>query len=175
MAPLSFLDAGPIFQFSSFPSVPAQEIATSFTTFMSVLNGAIDSVRSLPLNRMLITVNEGTSSEQLQDIVRDLDIIMVSESVQMLDDQLKSIRQASDTLGWIFQLVTVMVMVVSFFSLNSSMYTNITEQAKEIGILRALGVTRNGIFRIYAYESFALIICSSLLGVRELNGNICSF
>ena len=57
-------------------------------------------------------------------------------------------------------------MMVAFFSLNTSMYTNIMEQSKEIGILRALGITRFRVYRIYSYEAFFLIASSAILGVR---------
>ena len=58
-------------------------------------------------------------------------------------------------------------MLVSFFSLNTSMYTNIMEQSKEVGILRALGITQAGVYRIYTYEAFFLVISSAILGVRR--------
>jgi ABC-type antimicrobial peptide transport system permease subunit len=60
-----------------------------------------------------------------------------------------------------------MAMVAAFFSLNSSMLTNISEQTKEVGILRAVGLTKAAIFRLYIYEAFILIIGASLLGVRH--------
>ena len=55
-------------------------------------------------------------------------------------------------------------MIIAFFSLNTSMYTNIVEQSKEIGILRALGLTRGAIFRIYTYEALFLVLSSAFLG-----------
>jgi ABC-type antimicrobial peptide transport system permease subunit len=64
------------------------------------------------------------------------------------------------------QVVTVFTMLVAFFSLNTSMYTNIMEQSKEIGIMRALGLTRFRVYRLYAYEAFFLIASSAILGVR---------
>jgi len=64
------------------------------------------------------------------------------------------------------QTVTIFTMVVAFFSLNTSMFTNIMEQSKELGILRALGISRGRVYRIYAYEAFVLLISSAILGVR---------
>jgi len=45
------------------------------------------------------------------------------------------------------------------------MYTNIFEQSKEIAILRAMGMTRSQIVRIYIYEAFVLVMAASVLGV----------
>lgn len=63
-------------------------------------------------------------------------------------------------------------MIIAFFSLNTSMYTNIVEQSKEIGVLRAIGVTQYAIFRIYTYESMFLVLSSAFLGVRTSILNI---
>ena len=61
----------------------------------------------------------------------------------------------------LLQIVTVFTLLIAFFSLNTSMYTNINEQTKEIGILRALGISRFPIFRIYGYEAFFVGLSNS--------------
>jgi ABC-type antimicrobial peptide transport system permease subunit len=45
------------------------------------------------------------------------------------------------------------------------MYTNINEQTKEIGILRAIGARRFFVWRLYIYEAFVLLIAASILGL----------
>jgi ABC-type antimicrobial peptide transport system permease subunit len=42
-------------------------------------------------------------------------------------------------MKYIFSLTTLIAMFICFFSLMSSMFTNVYEQTKEIGVLRALG------------------------------------
>lgn len=64
-----------------------------------------------------------------------------------------------------FLFTTVVTLCMCFFSLVSSMYTNVFEQAKEIGILRALGMRRFMLVRVYIYEAFVMIISASLLGI----------
>lgn len=56
-------------------------------------------------------------------------------------------------------------MVASFFSLSSSMLANVYEQTKEIGVLRALGVPKSYMYRIYGAEAFIVVFGSSLLGI----------
>jgi len=68
-------------------------------------------------------------------------------------------------MSYFFNFTTVVAMLISFFSLMSSMYTNIFEQTKEIGILRAIGIKRGWLFRIYIEEAFILVFSSSLLGL----------
>jgi ABC-type antimicrobial peptide transport system permease subunit len=63
-----------------------------------------------------------------------------------------------------FYFVAVLAMIVAAFSLVSSMFTNIHEQSKEIGVMRALGITRPMMYRVYAYEGFVVVLSSSLMG-----------
>lgn len=50
-------------------------------------------------------------------------------------------------------------------SLFSSMYSNILEQSKEIGMLRAVGTSKFWLYRVYIYEAFLLVFTSSLFGI----------
>jgi len=62
------------------------------------------------------------------------------------------------------QIVTIFTMIIAFFSLSTSMFTNIIEQTKEVGILRAIGLSQFPLFRIYIYEAFFLVMSSAILG-----------
>jgi ABC-type antimicrobial peptide transport system permease subunit len=56
-------------------------------------------------------------------------------------------------------------MVLCFFSLISSMTANIMEQTKEIAILRAVGITKSSMIRLYIYEAFTLVFSSCIIGM----------
>ena len=56
-------------------------------------------------------------------------------------------------------------MFLCFFSLTSSMTANLFESAKEIGVLRAIGFTKNRIYFLYSYEAFILVLASSMQGI----------
>jgi len=45
------------------------------------------------------------------------------------------------------------------------MSANLYEQSKEIGIMRAMGMPKKRIYLLYIYESFILVLSSSLLGI----------
>ena len=65
----------------------------------------------------------------------------------------------------IFTVIIIITMFLCFFSLSSSMSANLYDQQKEIGIMRALGFTKSRIVMLFTYESFILVMASSLLGV----------
>jgi ABC-type antimicrobial peptide transport system permease subunit len=45
------------------------------------------------------------------------------------------------------------------------MSANLMEQAKEIGILRAIGFRKLRIIMLYVYEAFILVLASSIMGI----------
>jgi ABC-type antimicrobial peptide transport system permease subunit len=65
----------------------------------------------------------------------------------------------------IFTVIIIISMFLCFFSLSSSMSANLYDQQKEIGIMRALGFSKSRIVMLFTYESFILVMASSLLGV----------
>jgi ABC-type antimicrobial peptide transport system permease subunit len=65
----------------------------------------------------------------------------------------------------LFDLVIIITMFLCFFSLSSSMSANLLEQAKEIGVLRAIGFRKVRIVMLYIYEAFILVLASSLMGI----------
>ena len=76
----------------------------------------------------------------------------------------KQVSEASGMLDLIFSFMTYAALCLCLFSLVSSMFANILEQSKEIGILRSMGITKFQINKIYIYEALIIILSSSLLG-----------
>ena len=57
------------------------------------------------------------------------------------------------------------MMFLCFFSLSASMSANLYDQTKEIGVLRAIGITRIRITLLYFYEALILVFSASFLGI----------
>ena len=68
-------------------------------------------------------------------------------------------------LDLIFSIATYIALFLCVFSLIASMYTNIFEQSKEIGILRGIGLNIFKINKIYIYEALILVLTSSFCGI----------
>lgn len=68
-------------------------------------------------------------------------------------------------LDLVFYVAIFIMMFLCFFSLVASMSANLYEQSKEIGILRAIGVTNSRIKFLYFYEAMILVLASCVLGV----------
>ena len=91
-------------------------------------------------------------------VLKKIDVFNHFEDTETLDEILL-------ILDMIFGGVLIIVMFLCFFSLASSMSSNVLESAKEIGIIRFLGYTKRRIKMLYFYEAFILVMSSCSLGV----------
>jgi putative ABC transport system permease protein len=65
----------------------------------------------------------------------------------------------------IFLFIFVIVFIIAMMSVINTISMAVMERTREIGTLRALGVKRNGIVRLFALESAMLGMLGSLLGI----------
>lgn len=76
--------------------------------------------------------------------------------------------ESINSFFWLLNLfvlgIAVITMGISFFLLLVSCKTNIAENSWELGVLRALGLDKGQLTRVYLYESLVSILASSLLG-----------
>jgi ABC-type antimicrobial peptide transport system permease subunit len=138
LKPLAFLDSAPRFTFSPFPQFTTQDVLVSMPTFMRLLNGTYASIDDLPLRFFLIKLADGISDDMLDKLIVDVKGSSIDDGLSVWDyrSTLKPFQVASDAMSYFFNFTTIIAMAVSFFSLMSSMFTNIYEQTKEIGVLR---------------------------------------
>jgi ABC-type lipoprotein release transport system permease subunit len=168
MKPLALLDAAPLFRMSSF-TMHYQDTIVSLPTWLrnAIETGILTSVEDIPMGQLLLelTSNDGGVREAVKAALNNIINGQAGVSIRDMDSSSNPIEKAEDILTYFFAFTTLIAMLIASFSLVSSMYTNIYEQTKEIGILRAIGIEKGWLRRIYLYEAFVLVLASSLLGV----------
>ncbi|KAJ3371015.1 hypothetical protein GGF31_003745 [Allomyces arbusculus] len=162
--PLFFATAAPGFTLTAF-SRGSQDLLVSLPTFLNWTQGQYAGISDLPMRAFYLKVDPKLSTRAFRQVRREVAALLGYENILDIETLLQGSTQASDALGMIFNVVTALIMVITFFSLNTSMYVNITEQAKEIGILRSLGLGRLAVMRLYFYESLILIMAAFVLGM----------
>lgn len=169
MRPLAYLDGAPAFYFSQFPTQPNQHLLVSFTTYMRLSHGVISSMDELPLSNFHVQLPMDASDKVLDRVKGELKSLASKANYRLhVSDYRKDLEPLDDAntaMDFFFVFTVIVAMAISFFSLMSSMYTNILEQAKEIGVLRALGVPNGWLQRIYVYEAFTLVFAASFMGM----------
>lgn len=166
---IATLSSAPGMRLSSFPLDRTQDLMISFTTFYQMLKDCKTNhttIDQIPMSSIKFKVDDKADEKALNQLIQGLKNCPESNHLEVWDHRnfKKQFKVASLGMGYFFGFTTFIAMSISFFSLMSSMYSNIHEQTKEIGILRALGVKKGWIYRIYIYEAFILILSSSVLG-----------
>eukprot|EP00160_Parvularia_atlantis_P017379 Unigene5951_Nuclearia_a/m.18226 Unigene5951_Nuclearia_a/g.18226 ORF Unigene5951_Nuclearia_a/g.18226 Unigene5951_Nuclearia_a/m.18226 type:complete len:334 (+) Unigene5951_Nuclearia_a:780-1781(+) len=156
------LDGTPVFTMTSFPN-SFEDIVVNLPFFVELSGGQFKSVDDIPMRRFIIRLAPGLNDSRVDAVIASLPPLSIGYLTDVRG-QFGLLVTQQGTIQWIFQIVTVFTLVIAFFSLSTSMFTNIIEQTKEVGILRALGLSRFPIFRIYIYEAFFLVISSAILG-----------
>eukprot|EP01080_Neovahlkampfia_damariscottae_P000311 gene311-6725_t len=167
--PISLVSAAPGSTFSNFPLIEKQDALISFSSFIRLSkyskNRSFHSIDNVPIKFIFIGIKKSTNENEISKLKFELNKLGINGKLEDVEDRLKNITLASDVMQFFFIFTTFVSMFMCFFSLSSSMYSNIFEQSKEIGILRAIGARKFSISRIYIYESFILILSSTVMGL----------
>jgi len=141
----------------------------SYPSFVRISNGNIDGVDNLPIMSFYLKIRGDLADSDYNEILNEVQVIISNKP--NTPARIWDYRDATSRalLGiqiafYFFSFAIFLAMVICFFSLLSSMYSNIVEQTKEIGMLLALGTKKRWIYRIYIYEAFIVVFASSIFG-----------
>jgi len=128
------------------------------------------SIEDIPLRTMLISLKKEPDEdfEGYRRLLRDLNTI-VSGTPLLRVWEFRYSKDALDVITSIlrsaFLFLSTLALLICSFSLVTSMYANAEEQAKEIAVLRALGMQNGSLFRIGLVESVVLLTAAVFAGV----------
>ncbi|KAN0000825.1 hypothetical protein ACTFIZ_001278 [Dictyostelium cf. discoideum] len=168
MKPLAYLKTAGTFSVSEIPDEDlTQSVITSFPAYVGLSGGNIDSVRNIPVSVILIKPKSIDN-----DLIDSLQYKISKNCLSNLKStgpyiiRYKDSSNSSDKLNSLFfDFATVISIIISSFSLISSMFTSIKNQSKEIGILRSIGLSNFKIYKIYIIEAFTLSFGSCIIGI----------
>ena len=81
-----------------------------------------------------------------------------------LDDVIEISLKVKRIIGYIFLVLGIIALILSFFLIWISFYSNIRENIAEYGIMRSIGITKGQSIRIYMYEAATIILTSIVIG-----------
>eukprot|EP01103_Thecamoeba_quadrilineata_P012745 TRINITY_DN3364_c1_g1_i1.p1 TRINITY_DN3364_c1_g1~~TRINITY_DN3364_c1_g1_i1.p1 ORF type:complete len:1045 (+),score=214.58 TRINITY_DN3364_c1_g1_i1:1531-4665(+) len=168
LKPLGFVDVAPLVRFSKFPSSTNQDALVSFPTFARL--ASLSSAQDVPVSCCLLKISTELSNPEIDAIKSRVQQALASQgwawqyNLQDYRSYQKIMDQVDIAAQSFFGAAAVIAMVICFFSLASSMYTNVQEQSKEIGVLLAVGLRPVLLVRAFAEEACVLVLAASLLG-----------
>ena len=160
--PLGFIDAAPVMSVSKFPSQVNQDLAISIPTYIRLARAAVPdfSVQDISFGTMHVSLTDPDTNKTALDALKAVfkgaaQVVDPEENIDIRDvnNAMRSIVRSQSLIQLFFAATTIVAMIMCFFSLTSSMLTNVYEQSKEIGVMRALGLGRFPLIRLYIFEA----------------------
>jgi putative ABC transport system permease protein len=113
----------------------------------------------------LLTINVENNSpalrQALDDVVADDPVVNVSDQREFIDEQRKPI----DQMVWMIYALLGLALIIAAFGIVNTLALSIVERTREVGLLRAIGLSRAQLRRMITLESVAIAMLGTLLGV----------
>lgn len=74
-------------------------------------------------------------------------------------------RQVKSMFDMIFGFLLAIVLTIVFMSITNAMSMSVVERTREIGTLRAIGMKRMGVIRLFVTEALLLVVAGCVLGL----------
>ena len=169
--PMAYLSSSPALRMSPYFGRPWwKDVIVAPSTFVSLSDGKLRSAEDIPVSRILLSMKDGASptKSQYELIKARLEAIAIEEGIALgvwgLADELESFQQLLSIIDFFFVSITLVGLMLCFFSLVASMVSNIAEQAQDIAIIRSIGFSKKDVIKVYIYEAFILVVASAALG-----------
>lgn len=158
----------------TFPSGPPQKLTVagifeSDGYVTSNINVPTEVIEQAGIKRMdhsvSITVADGVDTaevkESLEKVVEDIPIVPVQDRDEFAD----SIRGQIDQLLYIIYGLLALAIVIAVIGIVNTLGLSVLERTREIGLLRAVGLSRRGLRRMVRLESVAIALLGAVLGM----------
>lgn len=84
------------------------------------------------------------------------------------DEQSPAYKKVTAMFGAIFRVLTIIITVIVLLTLLNTMQMAVTERTKEIGTMRAIGMLKRNVVRIFCMEGIMMAIFGCLLAIPVL-------
>jgi ABC-type lipoprotein export system ATPase subunit/ABC-type antimicrobial peptide transport system permease subunit len=112
---------------------------------------------------VFVKVKDGANDKQLQAVKTDLEAsgyyVLTSKDIQKTITQFVNILQV---MVGVFGMITV---IASVFGVINTQYISVLERTREIGMMKALGMSKKSIYRLFKYEAMWIGFIGGLLGI----------
>ncbi|MFK5891712.1 MAG: FtsX-like permease family protein [Pseudomonadota bacterium] len=129
------------------------------------LNFAQNLYDTKSVDRVRVLLND---DRQLSDVKKQLQMAF---DAQNLDFEIKDWIELSTfyvkvkkMFEFIFFIIFIILLIVSMMSIINTLGMSIMERTQEIGTMRAMGLNRIGVIRLFVIESSVLVYIGTLLG-----------
>ena len=115
------------------------------------------------------------SKEQVVKILDDYNSRMEEEGkdeqvityTDLVGSMMSSVTDIIDTISYVLIAFVAISLIVSSIMIGVITYISVLERKKEIGILRAIGASKQNISQVFNAETFIIGLCAGLIGIAS--------
>ncbi|MBN2157173.1 MAG: ABC transporter permease [Candidatus Lokiarchaeota archaeon] len=122
--------------------------------------------QATPIDKILINL-EDTSTESINDAKTLITDLYGTNYRILVDDNVSKIKlftQNDQVIDIIMQVLLILTIIIALFGLISTMYSSLLERMFEVGLLRAMGLQKNDVRKIFIFESLSMMLSSGTMG-----------
>ncbi len=140
----------------------ANSLPASYIVGLDVLEkGGLKPADSL----LFITTDPGADIDQVRDkidkVLADLPTVTLKDQQEFLDEQLSFV----DQFLFIVYALLGLAIVIAVLGIINTLALSVIERTREVGLLRAVGMSRRQLRRMVRLESVAVALLGAVLGV----------
>ncbi len=120
--------------------------------------------RSVLQALFFLKTSENPGPKQVAREIRDRFDVRYQFSVQSTAEAKGHARAVYWITQVLFALLLIIAVVVAVFALIASMASSVLERRREVGVLKALGLRRGGLFRLFLLEALVLTVSAGIAG-----------
>ena len=126
-------------------------------------NVTVDGIRKL---RFILKYKDNVNKELKEMVYFGMNNHLEGLSTYsiQLDEIIDIVYKVKNVIEYIFLVLGIIALILSFFLIWTSFYNNIRDNIAEYGIMRSIGVSKAQSVRIYLYEASTIIIASTIIG-----------
>jgi putative ABC transport system permease protein len=154
-----------------------KSLMTAAITFggTAVFYAQTETVRSMANFTGYNTINvdlDKTDEASIEKSVEDIRDYLTAETTVVAFAQIPTVRpdgewagkEMFNTIISSMSVLTLLILLASAFLISNTMNTIISEQKKEIGQMKAIGATKNQVFRSFLTTSFIMGVMGAIIG-----------
>lgn len=152
--------------------VPQKSLITSsggmvnkafFTKLFNLQNAGLPANTLNRYNQVVAHFDPQYSDSQVTDLKNRLD--KLGFVAQTIADTIATIKQIINSIVIVFDIFAVIALLAASFGVINTLLMSVQERTKEIGLMKAMGMSRGRIFSLFSTEAILLGFWGSFLGV----------